>query len=120
MGSSSDQIFGITTSILTVPPGATNAVLITPGPYVTATLIKYASGGSVSIFGNPFQVSGVSSVITGTSLVTGFSGSYLLGASEALSIDGPAQFYVAATGTTALISVLQGLTQGIPSFTNYG
>jgi hypothetical protein len=110
MASSSDAIFGITTLNLAVPAGATNAVLLAPGAYVRASLIKYLSGGSISIFGVPQGAS----LLTGTSLVTGFSNSYLLSTSEILSIGGPVTYYIAATGLTAVASILQGLSTNTP------
>lgn len=113
MSSSSDAIFGITTMNQAIPAGATNAVLLIPGAYVRASLIKYASGGSLSIFGVLQGNSGAA--LTGTSLVAGFSSSYLLSTSEILSIGGPVSFYLCATGSTCVASILQGLSTNLPT-----
>jgi len=111
MSSSSDSIFGITTMNLAIPPGATNAVLISPGAYIRASLVKYFSGGSISIFGANSNAFGGSAAWTGTSLVAGFSQAYMLATTEILSIGGPVQYYLAATGSTAVASILQGMSQ---------
>lgn len=120
MASSSDAIFGITTMNLAVPAGATVGVLLTPGAYVKATLLKVgvASGGSLSVCGLLQGNSGT--VLTGTSLVAGYSNSYLLSTTEILSIGGPVQFYLFATGGTAVATIMQGLSDNFPSFQTNG
>lgn len=120
MASSSDSIFGITTMNLAIPAGATNAVLLAPGAYIKATLLKYnpGSGGSLGIFG-VMQANG-GATLTGTSLVTGFSNSYTLSTTEILSIGGPVTFYLVATGGTAIATLLQGMSTNVPSFQTNG
>lgn len=115
MSSSSDAVFGITTSILTIPIGATASVLVFPGPYVRGTLFKYISGGSISVFGVQNGMT-----LGGTLLISGYSGAYTLGTNEVLSFGGPAEFYVTATGATAFASLMQGLSQNFSSFNTPG
>lgn len=118
MSSSSDAIFGITTMNLAIPAGATNAVLLSPGAYIKATLLKCGSGGSLGIFGVMQGNSGA--VLTGTSLVAGFSNSYLLSTTEIISIGGPVTFYLVATGSTAVATLIQGMSTNVPSFQTNG
>lgn len=122
MASSSDKIFGITTAAITIPVGATLAVLVTPGPGVQVTQLLYVSGGSVCIFGNPQLAAGATSSIATTfstlgisALVQGFSNGYPIGLAP-VSINGPAEFYMATIGNTAVVSVMQGLSTLLPSF----
>lgn len=110
MASSSDNIFGITTMIVTLPTGATNAVLIDHCPFAQSTVVKYCSGSSlIYLFGV-----GTGQTLTGTSLVAGYSNGYLLGGSEVLSFDGSTRFYAAAVGATGQICLMRGLSVGSP------
>lgn len=61
-----------------------------------ATVVKYASGGSLEIGG--------SSMSWGTG--------YLFGVNEAVSINMRGTFFLAATGATATVYLLTGLSQG--------
>lgn len=90
-------------------------------------LLKYASGGSLSIFGCPQTIPpGTTSVGTSigtlgiTALVAGYSNSYLLGATETFAVGGPALFYVSATGSTAFAYIVQNCSADIPSFNSPG
>lgn len=108
MGSSSDNIFGITASIVTMAPGATNAVLIDQCPYAQATTIKYASGSSL------IYLFGVASgqTLTAAQMVTGYSNGYLIGASEVMNFDGAVRMYAASIGATGQLYLLRGLSNG--------
>ena len=110
MSSSSDNIFGITTTVVTLPIGATNAVLIDHCPYAQSTVIKYDSGSSlIYLFGV-----GTGLTLTGTSLVAGYSNGYLLGGTEVLSFDGSVRMYGASVGATGQIFLMRGLSVGSP------
>lgn len=123
MTSSSDSIFGITCSVVTVPLGATLAVLLAPGPNVLYTRIKYQGGTGLSLFGNPQLGAGQTSSISTTfstlgisALVQGYSNGYnLTSATEILEFRGPTQLYLAAVGSTAFAYVMQGLSAAMPS-----
>lgn len=107
MASSSDQIFGITTIQAIVPIGATAAILTPDFAYVKSLTMKYSSGGSITLFGCPI---GATSALA--DMVTGYSNGYLLATTEVISFAGPARFYIAATGATAAVSLLYGLSSG--------
>lgn len=106
MSSSSDSIFGITTTVLTLPAGVSSAQLFSPGPYCQSVLVKYFSGGSLNVWGAQAGVTAAA----GGSIVAGFSLSYMLGSAEVLSFAGPARFYVGAVGATAQLMVMMGLS----------
>lgn len=108
MASSSDNIFGITASVVTMVAGATNAVLIDNCPFAQSTVIKYNSGSSlIYLFGVA-----TGQTLTGAQMVTGYSSGYLLGGSEVLSFDGSVRLYAAAIGATGQIYLLRGLSTG--------
>ncbi len=106
MATQSD-IHGIGATLLAVPSGATVALLITPTARGVVHTIKKFSGGSCEIIGCP---SG--STLTGAQLVTAQGGGYLLGTAEVVVINGPAQYYLMATGATAVVYQWIGLSAG--------
>lgn len=105
MSSSSESIFGLTAMQIAVPAGATNAVFIDNVPKQGAMLLKYFSGGTLEIHG---ALNG--STMAGATLAPLIGTGYILGTSEAVNIDGPARFYLMATGSTAVACLLKGLT----------
>lgn len=106
MASSSDSIFGLGATQVIVPPGATNAVLVLNIPKETSVTTKILSGGgSLEIHGT---ING--STMAGASLAALIGRGYLLGATEQVNIDGPARFYLMATGATMVACLLKGLS----------
>lgn len=106
MAAQQDKIFGLYPQQVFVPPGATNAVLVQPVAGEQAVIIKYFTGGSCSLIQAP-----PGATLTGPELVSyGNTGGYLLGTTEAVSIDGPARYYLMAIGATATIMLLKGLS----------
>lgn len=110
------DVLGFTNAVLTVQPGATLALLVTPVPGQVSTVLKYGAGGSLEIVGAPPPLSNINSpgttVWAGSSLVTLQGTGYLLGTAEALSWDGSSRFYLIATGATATAYLLRGLSSG--------
>ena len=105
MASSSDSIFGVGATQVIVPPGATNAVLVLNIPRETASTVKILSGGgSLEIHGT---LNG--STMAGASLAPLIGTGYMLGATETVNVDGPARFYLMATGATMVACLLKGL-----------
>lgn len=103
-----NRIFGLNTIPFIVPPGATLALLVEGVQGQGAQLLKYGSGGSCQIIGVT-----LGTTMTAAQLVSaGNSGGYLMGTSEAVSIDGAARYYLMATGSTATIMQIRGLTAG--------
>ena len=106
MSAQQDKIFGLYPQQIIVPPGATNAVLIQNVAGEVGMIIKYFSGGSCQIINAP-----PGATLTGPQLVSyGNTGGYLLGTTEAVSVDGPARFYLQAYGATTIIMLLKGLS----------
>lgn len=114
MASSSDGLFGLVASQKVVAPGATNAVFIDCVNRQGSVLVKILSGGgTLEIHGTP-----TGSTLAGASLAPLIGTGYLLGGSEVLSVDGPARFYLMATGATMIACLLKGLTA--PGYTSGG
>lgn len=105
--SSYDSIFSLGTTNIIVPVGATVAVLIEGIAGQNSTLLKYVSGGTLSVVG---VATGVT--LTAAELASAVGNHYVMGTSEVLSIDGPARFYLMATGATTTVSAIRGRTQG--------
>lgn len=105
MASSSDSIFGLGATQVIVPPGATNAVLVTNIAKESALIVKYFSGGTLEIHGTSNG-----STMAGASLAPLIGLGYIMGTSEAVNIAGPARFYLMATGSTAVACLLKGLS----------
>ena len=106
MASSSDSVFGLGATQVIVPPGATLAVLVQNLPLQNASTLKILSGGgSLEIHGT---ITGTT--MAGSSLAPLLGKGYILGASEVLNIDGPARFYLMATGQTMIACLLKGLS----------
>lgn len=105
--SSMDSIFALGTTQIIVPPGATQAVLLTGIAAQNSMLLKYGSGGTLYILGVSEGVT-----LTAAELVTNASSHYLVGASETLSIDGPARFYLLSLSATTTVYSIRGKTQG--------
>lgn len=105
MASSSESIFGVVTSQVVVPPGATNAVFVDVVPKEGAVLLKYFSGGTLEIHGS---ITG--STLPGATLAPLIGTGYILSTSEVISLAGPTRFYLMATGSTAVACLLRGLT----------
>lgn len=75
----------------------TGAIRITPPQYCNGWILKSLSGGSLAI------VQGISNIA---------SQGYLLGSGEAISAGGPAVFYLAAQGATAVAGCIFTYSQG--------
>lgn len=98
---------GLNGEKIVVPPGATLAVLMSAQPCQGSAIVKYFSGGSLEIVAAP-----VGTTWTGASLVNLLGTGYLFGASEVLTVDGSARYYLMATGATVVAYGLRGLTPG--------
>ena len=109
MGRESD-IFGLAGGRLHIPVGATLATLMEPIAGQISWVVKYLSGGTLEILGATLPTAG--STLSAGDLSTLSGTGYLMGTSEALSIDGPARFYLSSTSATTVITVLRGKTSG--------
>lgn len=85
--------------------GLSTIIRVTPTAYQYAENIKIlAGGGTLEIIPTPLALSGASAV--------GWGLGYPIGASEVVSVSGPAVFYMAATGATMTATILLGYTAG--------
>lgn len=101
------DLYGVSTALISVPLGATVALLMQPAPGEVASTIKYVSGGSLEIHGAP-----VGTTAPGGSLVTLNGTGYIFGTSEVLSFDGATRYYLMATGATVVCAQIRGLSSG--------
>lgn len=108
MISSQDSVFQLKPQNVTIAPGATLAVYYPQQMANVNTLVKYISGGTLLVVG---ATPGIT--LAAASLVQAFASAafYILGTAEVLSLGGPTSFYLMASGSTAVGSVLQGLSQ---------
>lgn len=95
--------FGTTTITL----AATGTLLIPEEAGQVSGTVKYLSGGSLEIVGV-----GVGITYTGTSLSSLPGKGYFLDISETINFEGPVRYYLVATGSPAVLSVLKGLSSG--------
>ena len=111
-----DSVFTLGATMIKVPVGATAALLITPFAGQVNCLIKYSSGGTCEIL--PAGLTQIALNLfapvaqPGQTLLALSGSGYLLGANEALSIPGPASFYLSSTGATSVLYAIFGKGQG--------
>lgn len=89
--------------LLALPSGVT--AVISPIPGQVGFILKYVSGGSLSLLPNPAVASGYSTV--GSSFAVGASNLYTLGTNEILSVSGNQFLYLLATGSTCVANILR-------------
>lgn len=109
-----DDISGLQPRQIAVGIGATNAVLVEGVGGQGGAMMKYISGGSCMIVQAPMGISfGGATTWTGTSLIAELAANNVwpIG-SEIISLDGAARFYLMATGATAVVGIMRGLTPG--------
>lgn len=106
-----DQVFGVTTGQFTIPVGVTVATLIDAGsvPGCQSVYLEYFSGGTLQLLGvnNGATLTAAQLVAAGVTL----SG-YVMPTGRGVSIDGPARFYLAATGATTIVNFIFGRSMG--------
>lgn len=89
-----------------IPVGLSQVIRLQMGDYQTVSAFKIISGGTLEIV-KP-QLSGTSTA-AGSAWGTG----YPVGTSEVVAVNGPAVYYLAATGTTVVVGALIGYTSGV-------
>lgn len=106
--SSNDSIFSLNTLKITVPIGATLAVLIDGEAGQNSTILKYFSGGTLEMIGVT-----AGTTMTAAQLATASGSHYTFGINEIFTIDGPVRFYLSSTGATTIVMRAAGKTQGV-------
>lgn len=102
------DIFGLVGGRATIAPGATLALFMSPIAGQAAWTVKYLSGGTLEILGATLPSAGAT--ISAADLVALSGTGYLMGTTEALSLDGPASFYLSALSATTMVTFLRGKT----------
>lgn len=100
-----DEVWSVETQQIIVGPSGGYFQKVTgwTGAGVNSSALKYFSGGSLEICGTTTQAA-----FTGAS----FPG-YLMGTAESIAFGGPAEFYLRATGATAIAYLIKGKTAGV-------
>lgn len=80
--------------------GASLSAQFVPPPYCTGLKLKYASGGSLALIGS-----------TGAAVANGIALD-----STYISVYGPASFYLAANGATAVAGIILEMSSGASLF----
>lgn len=88
--------------------GLSALVRVTPSAYGYAELLKIAAGSGTLEIVTPIY-SGSSAILSGSSAVRQGTG-YPIGTSEAITVGGPASFYLAATGATMTAALMVGFS----------
>lgn len=98
------EIFGLGST--RIPVGLSTIVRVSPTSYQYAETVKILSGsGTLEIVPAPLALSGTSTI--------GWGIGYPIGTNEIINIGGPAAFYLAATGSTMVMTMLLGYTSGV-------
>lgn len=95
------NVHGFTVAQYAIPTGASNAQLVWEFPGQVDSLIKLVSGGSCEIIG-----------LNAGSTALPVAGKGFLMDSTYIKIEGPARYWLLATGATAVVHVLNGVTSG--------
>jgi hypothetical protein len=101
------RAYSIKTEQITIAPGATLAHFYEPIAGQINSLIKYLSGGTLQICGVTLGMT-----MTAAQLVSADGQGYLMGATEALSLEGPAPCYLMALSATTMVTVVRGKSAG--------
>lgn len=98
-----------------IPAGATNALLVLPEWGEVSHTIKWVSGGSLEIQHPPLGPSyAAGQTWMGASLAAlGTGNGWILGTTEADNVNGPARYYLMATGSTAVAYKLIAYSQNV-------
>lgn len=93
--SANDLVYQV--GITLVPIGITSGVQLSPGRGVLTQTLKWQSGGTLAMVNQ-----------AGATTAQG----YILGTSEVVNIGGPATFFLAASGSTAIAAIAFGYSAG--------
>lgn len=96
-----------------LPTYALGATLISVGLSATVRVVPPAgcNGGFFKIAVSSVGNSGLLAIVQGISSIA--SQGYVLGDGEAISMSGPAIFYLAASGATTTVALCQTYSQGV-------
>lgn len=102
-GSSQQFTYGFGVTQVPVGTGGAANVRIVPPQYANGMFLKYLSGGTLAIVSNGLSGSPGASAALG----------YILSTTDVISIEGPASFFLAASGTTAIAQIAFKLSSGM-------
>lgn len=103
---SRSDVFSNYPELLALPAGVTAVISSIPGQL--GLILKYVSGGSLSVLRNPEPYAGTTTV--GTSFAT--AGLYTLATTEILNVSMAGDMYLIATGATCVANMLRLRSQG--------
>ncbi len=107
-----------------IPPGITNAVLVTDPGFCLGNVVKYNTGGSLMVMPAPGitnNTNGYGATYSSDQLLAGYSaGRFYLMDTAPMAYNGAARYYLAALGATATGQMLRALGAAYPERATYG
>jgi hypothetical protein len=115
--SSYDSIYNVSSTQIVIAVGATLAHFFQPQPGQNSSVVKFVTGGTLEILNAGQTTMGSLNlslpVTQSAQTLANLSGrGYIMTFGEALSFDGPASFYLSATGSTCIAHCVFGKGQG--------
>lgn len=108
------DVSGFDPEVRHIPPGVTQAILVTDPAYTSGGSIRYVSGGSLLLMRAPGVMNGqYGATWAGASLVALYNNlKYDMFGAAPINYNGAARYYLAAIGATATVQITRGLTPG--------
>lgn len=111
-----ETVVSIGASRIYIAPGITNALFIDARGTENSLQLKYYDGGSMVVIGCTYGNVGHTfqgATLNGAALASLYAGDafYLMGNSEALSINGPTRFYIGAINATVTGYLIRGTNE---------
>lgn len=108
--SSYDSVFSLETGRISVPSGATNAVLFDSNvvPECVGAKLRYVSGGTLEIIGVTMGVT-----LAAATLAAASGNSWPFLAADIYDTGGPSRFYLSATGATVVVAYIRNKSESL-------
>lgn len=105
---------GFDVGVTHIPPGITNAILVTDPAYTVGGSISYVAGGTLILMKAPNAYNGnYGMTYTGATLAAFYNrGAYSVIGVSPLNYNGAARYYIGAIGSTATMQFIKGLSPG--------
>lgn len=104
----SNYLFSLSPEIINVGLGTSLAVFVGSTSNQTNVRIKYVSGGTLTIL----EALSGSTMASATLVARSATFAFLVDATGSMVFEGPASFYLAATGATCVVNILRGKNAG--------
>lgn len=100
-----------------IPPGITNAILVTDPGYVVGGILQYLAGGTLILMKAPNAYNGLYGMTYTAATLAAFynRGAYATIGETPLNYNGAGRYYLGAVGSTATLQYIKGLSPGYDS-----